>query len=327
MGRGPRVSYPGAYLHVMNHATHTMPLFQRNEDYSLFIKYLRDKSPVYGIKPIAYCLMPNHYHLLLLTTSGEISRFMQTIESSYARMRNKKAGTKGPVYQGRFISIIVDEHSYLLEVSRYIHLNPVRAGIVKFPEEYRWSSIKAYLYPSKYRWIFTEEVLSYLRGSPIRYLKFLHEGIDKGKAKVPIVEFSGYRFYGGKSFARRAFSKFERRNKEAESGERKYRRLLKGKIRYNIVIDIVLEYFGKGGLEEIDKRDYKSTNIREILAYFLYRYTLLTTSEISEILGYAHRSAITLASKRIQAKMRNDDTIRKAVLTITDTITGRVVNL
>jgi hypothetical protein len=92
------------------------------------------------------------------------------------------------------VSILVDEHSYLLEVSRYIHLNPVRASIVEFPEEYRWSRLKAYLHPSKCRWIFTEEVLSYMGGSPRRYLNFLHEAIDK-EEKIPtkdIAEILGY---------------------------------------------------------------------------------------------------------------------------------------
>jgi putative transposase len=109
------------------------------------VSLLGDIATTFGVEVHAYCLMNNHYHLLLQTPRGNLSRALRHLNGVYTQRFNRAHGTDGPLFRGRFKAILVDADTYLAALSRYIHLNPVTAGVATQPEHYPWSSYPAYL--------------------------------------------------------------------------------------------------------------------------------------------------------------------------------------
>ena len=128
----------------------------------------------------AYCLMNNHYHLLIKTPEGNISQIMRHLDGVYTQYFNHTTERDGPLFRGRFKSILVEQDAYFLQLSRYIHLNPLKANLVKRPEEYLWSSYRSYLSDHPPGWLNVNYVLSYF-GNHLRskkYKDYLEEGVD-----------------------------------------------------------------------------------------------------------------------------------------------------
>jgi REP element-mobilizing transposase RayT len=145
MARPLRITYPGAFYHVTSRGNEQKDVFKSRRDREKFLEYLASATERYGAVIHAYCLMSNHYHLLLETPSGNLSQIMQHINSAYTTYFNIKRKRAGHLFQGRFKAILVEADAYATELSRYIHLNPVRVGIVAKPENYPWSSYRNYI--------------------------------------------------------------------------------------------------------------------------------------------------------------------------------------
>lgn len=145
MARLPRLSAQQYFYHVLSRGNNRETIFFETKDYERFLNNLDRYQFLYGYRLYAYCLLPNHFHLLLQPKKAELSTFMQTLMTAYSMYVNKKYGRAGHVFQGRFKSILVEKDTYLLEVLRYIHLNPVRAGLVDRADVYPWSSYLKYL--------------------------------------------------------------------------------------------------------------------------------------------------------------------------------------
>ena len=143
-------------------------IFFSDEDHKKFLSYLREAKEKYGIVLHCYVLMTNHYHLLIETPQGNLSKAMHYLNGSYTTYINVKRKRSGHLFQGRFKSIVVDRDSYLGELSRYIHLNPVRAGLAQKPEDYPFSSYRAYLKPTKDDLVSTEALLDLVGGGKDR---------------------------------------------------------------------------------------------------------------------------------------------------------------
>lgn len=161
MPRSLRIEYPGAWYHVMNRGLGRRSIFASNKDRETFLKLLGDISETFRIEVHAYSLMNNHYHLLIQTPEGKLSRAMRHLNGVYTQIYNKRNQTDGPLFRGRYKSLLVDSDEYLLELVRYIHLNPVEAKLCAHPQEHVWTSHLAYLNAAKRpEWLKTEEVLS-----------------------------------------------------------------------------------------------------------------------------------------------------------------------
>lgn len=182
MSRPLRMEYPGAYYHVMNRGLARQAIFNSDKDRELFIELLCEIHNRYRVEIHAYCLMGNHYHILICTPLGNISRAMRHLNGVYTQRYNKRHRLDGPIYRGRYKSILVDADTYLLRLNRYIHLNPVVAGIVNKAEQYKWSSYKDYLSTrERPYWLVTTDTLAYFgeRYQKKKYKLFVEEGIDK----------------------------------------------------------------------------------------------------------------------------------------------------
>lgn len=138
-----RIWIPGASYHITNRGNRREDIFLEEVDYYIYISLIKNTLKFYedyNYKLISYCLMKNHVHILLKTDKYDPSHFMRRLSSMYAKYFNNKYECIGHLFQGRYYSNTITSVIELLEVSRYIHLNPVRANITKLPEEYRWSS-------------------------------------------------------------------------------------------------------------------------------------------------------------------------------------------
>ncbi|MDI6891934.1 MAG: transposase [Actinomycetota bacterium] len=143
MARPLRIEYPGALYHITSRGNDKNPIFLDDEDRDLFLDLLHGVNKRYHFICHAYCLMDNHYHLLIETPEGNLSSGMRQLNGVYTQAFNKKHKRAGHLLQGRYKALLVDKDSYLLEVARYIVLNPVRARLVNTPEERRFSSYQA----------------------------------------------------------------------------------------------------------------------------------------------------------------------------------------
>ncbi|MCL4359642.1 transposase [Patescibacteria group bacterium] len=161
MARSARISSEGLLYHIFSRGNNREPIFLESSNYLRFLSNLDRFQSAYSYKVYGYCLMPNHFHLLLETKFPNISKIMQVVMTAYTMYLNKKYNRVGHVFQGRFKSIVVQKENYLLQVLRYIHLNPVKSGLVPTPEGYPWSSYHAYLTPAPHKvTLATDDVLS-----------------------------------------------------------------------------------------------------------------------------------------------------------------------
>lgn len=144
MSRPLRIEYPYAFYHIISRGHRHEYIFNSNSDKEKYLKKLKEAIFKYSVKLHAYVLMDNHYHLLLETPLGNLSLFMHNLNTSYCNWFKAKYQIIGSIFQGRFKSILIDKDAYLLSLSNYIHLNPVRTGFVKKPEDYKYSSCKSY---------------------------------------------------------------------------------------------------------------------------------------------------------------------------------------
>ena len=140
MVRPLRIEYPGAVYHLTSRGNARDPIFLDDADRYLFLDLLGDLVDRYNWLCHGYCLMDNHYHLLVETIDANLSTGMRQLNGIYTQKFNRQHDRVGHLFQGRYKAIVVEKESYLLELCRYIVLNPVRAKIVNNPGKYRWSS-------------------------------------------------------------------------------------------------------------------------------------------------------------------------------------------
>jgi len=178
MARPLRIEFPGAFYHVMARGNEKQEIYWDDKDRIKFLEYLETASERYGARIHCYCLMGNHYHLLLETPDGNLSQIMRFVNGSYSSYFNKRHERAGHVFQGRYKSLLVDADAYCLTVSRYIHLNPVKEGMVECPWEYKWSSCMDYVSNSSSSgWLKKKFLLSFFgrSGAAVDYMNFLSD--------------------------------------------------------------------------------------------------------------------------------------------------------
>ena len=166
MSRPQRIIYENASYHVMNRGAGRQKIFKDRIDREIFLQTLGEACHQFCIEVQAYCLMDNHYHLLIKTPQANLSRVMRHINGVYTQRYNRSNKTEGALFRGRYKAILVDSDSYLLHLSKYIHLNPLTARMVECLEHYEWSSYLAYIDKTKSPpWLMRDEVYGQLTGT------------------------------------------------------------------------------------------------------------------------------------------------------------------
>lgn len=180
MARPLRIEFPGALYHVTSRGNARAAIFLDDADRRLLLDVLASVIERYRWRCHAYCLMTNHYHLLVDTPEANLSRGMRQLNGVFTQRSNRRHERVGHVFQGRFQGILVERESHLLELSRYVVLNPVRANMVSAAEDFPWSSLRATLGLAEApAWLTIGAVLAAF-GSRARYLQFVREGVGRG---------------------------------------------------------------------------------------------------------------------------------------------------
>jgi putative transposase len=179
MARPLRIAYPGALYHLTSRGNARQPIFLDDGDRRLFLHHLGEVVGRSRWRCRAFCLMTNHYHLLVETPEANVSRGMQRLNSLYSQGFNARHERVGHVLQGRFTGILVEQEEHELELARYVVLNPVRASLVAGPEEYPWSSLRATLGLDPCPEWLDAGSLRAAFGSRARYLEFVRAGIGR----------------------------------------------------------------------------------------------------------------------------------------------------
>jgi len=295
MGRPLRIEYPGAFYHVTSRGNEQKDIFKSEADSEKFLAYLESATERYGAVFHAYCLMSNHYHLMIETPGGNLSRIMKHINNSYTNYFNIKRKRAGHLLQGRYKAILIEADTYAAELSRYIHLNPVRAKMVSSPEEYKWSSCSRYLEGTEPSWLSTNLVLGYFdSGSQDgvrrrRYRDYLFEAIGK-KSADPLAGSVASTILGSDDFVREIREKYL----EGRASDRDIPALRELTRRPDIMMikEAVEEAFPGNG------RLARSAGI-----YHCHRFSGAKLKDIGDL--YAE-SGVTQASRRLEVMMERD---------------------
>ena len=153
----------------MNRGRRREAIFRDNQDYKAFIGLLKSTSEMFGVGVAAYCLMSNHYHLLLQSTDGNLARAMRHLGGVYTQWFNRRHGLDGQLFKGRYKAILVGEDEYLQGLVRYIHHNPLKAGLAKSLDDFPWSSHLGYLRRGDaWKWLHTKPLLSQFSDDPAK---------------------------------------------------------------------------------------------------------------------------------------------------------------
>jgi REP element-mobilizing transposase RayT len=203
MARPLRIEFPGAVYHVTSRGNARADIFADDSDRELFLKTLGQVVRRLNWLCHAYCLMNNHYHLLIETPEGNLSAGMRQLNGVYTQAFNRAHGRDGHLFKGRFKAILVEKESHLLELCRYVVLNPVRAGLVARPEQHLWSSYLPTLGKAEKpeflttAWLLGNFATS-LPESRRRYRQFVQEGMAQSDA--PWEKLAGQMILGTESF-------------------------------------------------------------------------------------------------------------------------------
>ena len=215
MARKPRVEFAGALYHVIVRGNQRQTVFRDDKDRLAYLERIEHYRQRYGFCVYAYVLMSNHVHLLIETQKVALSKIMQGLQFSYTQRYNRRHRTVGHLFQGRYKAILCDRDAYLLELVRYIHLNPARLRNAHDPWKYRWSSHRAYLGENAQVRIASDLVLGEMAkkvGQARRaYVKFMEEGVGGGHEQK-YYQAIDQRFLGDETFVEKVSNKVEEKD-------------------------------------------------------------------------------------------------------------------
>jgi len=313
MARQLRIQYPDAYYHVTCRGNERREIFRDKKDRGLFFKLLARSLDIFEVQLMTYACMPNHFHLLVCTPKGNLSEFMRHFNISYTGAFNRKHSRSGHLYQGRYKAFLIDADNYLLEVSRYIHLNPLRMKS-KEPQEKKWldllqndqTSLPGYINQrNRKEFVNYTIVLNYFGGdtrkSRTEYTKFVEEGFRK-EASSPLEKGKGTGIIGKENFVEEIKQLFSK-DKESVREQPALRELGKAISPEALIV----QYAKLVGIkrEELTTKGRQSTE-RAMLMELLYRFCRITQPEIGKLTGGIDYSAVSQARKRLQLKIRKE---------------------
>ena len=315
MSRPLRIQYPDAWYHVMNRGRRGEEVFEGEKDYHTFIDLLKDLVDEYTVNIAAYCLMSNHYHLLIQTPNANISRSMRHLNGVYTQRYNRLHHCDGQLFRGRYKCILVDADSYLLELVRYIHRNPLEVGMVENLNKYTWSSHNAYLSGAKkWDWLHKNYILSLFSKNKVesirRYKHFVSketlEEINQilGRRNLPTV-------IGKKSFIDNIKEKFFTKKTHEEIPSSKS---LAPDV--DRIVDEVCKFYNVNTSNLLLSRRGYFNEPRNVAIYLIRHLRCDTLKDVGKFFGVNKNSTISSVDRRLKREMLKDKKIRKNVETL-----------
>jgi putative transposase len=329
MARPLRVDIEDGWYHVTARGDHRQVIFSDERDHGHFVELLEEMSERFRVGVMAYVCMGNHYHVMVRTPEANLSRAIQWLNISYSVWFNKRHGQVGHVFQGRFKSVVVEGEGWGLELSVYVHLNPVRtralgqgkrdraaarAGVSRSPtaeevkrrlgvlRRYRWSSYRAIAgYCGKPDWLDTENLLVWAGGTA-RYRKMVEDRIRQGVEETPWDQVKLGIALGSAEFTRKIHARLKAGRETSE------KRRLRKQVGFEDVVAVVERLGGEpwSAFSELhgDKR-------RDLVLWVARRCTGLTLAELGRKAGGMDYAAVTMAVRRFPLCCKRDKTLAR----------------
>lgn len=310
MARPLRIEYEGALYHVTTRGNERGKVFFTKADYRKFKEYLREGQTKYGFILHCYVLMTNHYHLLIETPEGNLGKIMHFLNSSYTTYINIKRKRSGHLFQGRYKAILVDKDSYLLELSRYLHLNPVRANIAERPEDYPHSSYGAYI-ASNDGLVRTTSLLTMFSEDAVtaqqRYRTFV-EGAIGEKQESPMKKVYGGMILGSVPFIKESLNRLG--EEQIQRTETSYKKALQSSCDIEDALKVACAHYCITAEVAVS---VQRNDVRKAVVYLMKKQSAASNQEIGAVVGGMSGVAVAKAYQRLTADMAIDADLRQEV--------------
>jgi REP element-mobilizing transposase RayT len=310
MARPLRIEYPNAFYHVLSRGERKDNIFRSDRDRNIFIEKLSETCRKFSTIVHAYALMNNHYHLLIETPKANLSRSLHYLNASYANWFRKKYELVGSVFQGRYKAILVDKDSYLTLLSAYIHLNPCRAGVVKKPEDFKWSSYRYYMDKGSVpEWINRQNILSGFMNNQRLYREYVEsQGRLGGKSDQKNL-YGKNSILGGSEFVKVVMRKVKGKLSDNDKREIPHYK----KLSYYSLVEIRDLIRNEYEIEDEDMMQKRKGNRwRRLFIYELWKYTEMSLKEIGELFRMDY-SAVSQNVRRIDEEIRSKGEMKELV--------------
>ncbi|NIS78934.1 MAG: hypothetical protein GTO14_01630 [Anaerolineales bacterium] len=303
MARPLRIAFPGAFYHITSRGNEQKAIFKSKRDREKFLEYLESATERYDALIHVYCLMDNHYHLLMETPSANLAQIMRHINGAYTTYVNTKRKRVGHLFQGRYKAILVEIDEYAKELSRYIHLNPVRAGMVDRPEAYPWSSYLFYIGERKApEWLHRAFILGYFGEKDSlaqkRYQAFVDALLGQ-EYKSPLKDVVSSTLLGSGGFIshiKETFLSDERPHKDLPALKE-----LAPRVSIQDIFNIIDESFSNN-----------AKLARNVKMYLCQKYTAKKLKDIGSHFAIGE-SGVSQACRRARQWMENDKKLRREI--------------
>jgi len=319
MSRPIRIAYPGAWYHVMNRGRRAENIYLDKLDYKAFVELLQETTEAWNIRIAAYCLMPNHYHMLVHTPEGNISRAMRHVNGVYTQRFNNRHHLDGQLFRGRYKSILVNGDSYLLQLVRYIHRNPLKAGMVDDMKAYSWSSHKAYLsVAKKWDWLHKGSILDLLTDDKKSQIKLYRRfvAVDDDNDLGDIIERKKWpSLLGPQEFIDwvKATYKDIKGSDEMPQMRELYPDTEK-------IISIVCAYYDVASKELFTSKRGTFNEPRCVAIYILRRFRRDRLKEIGKLFNLEKNSSVSSVIERMKTRIQHSRTIKLRIQKIEDEV-------
>ena len=305
----------------MNRGRRGESVFLDKPDYVMFVELLKEVVDMYKVRVAAYCLIPNHYHLLIQTPGGDLSRCMRHLNGIYTQRFNRAHHFDGQLFRGRYKSILVDGDSYLLELVRYIHRNPLEAGLVRELNKYVWSSHKGYLSNAKkWNWLHKSFILSFFAKDRKEGIKTYRKFVTKETPEEINRIFSQSKFpsmLGSESFVNRMKETFFHKKRHDEIPESRKLAPEAEKIKKTIC--------NAYGIEEsslFSSRRGVLNEPRNVAIFLLRRLRGEKLNDIGRQFGISKYSSVSSVIEKMKREMSTDRRLRMKVKNIEKTLSN-----
>jgi len=320
MARPPRIEFPDAIYHVTARGIERRAIVADDADRRAWLKRLKDVVDRYRWRLFCFVLMDNHFHLFVQTPEPNLSAGMHDLIGGYATYFNTRHGRPGHLFQGRFKGVLVEAEGHWLALSRYLHLNPVRGGLVDRPEQWPYSSYPGYIQVGdRYNWVDYGRVLAEFggdtRAARRRYAAFVEQGLGR-ELKSPLASAMHGMALGSPKFLGTIRERLGERPPEPEMPPLEPTRASRPSIER--IVAAVASHFA------CDPAAWKygtrcDSLARAVAAYLARQNSGLRTAAIARSLGYRATSSVTMACRRVEKTLCEDE-LSEAIRTIEDAL-------
>ncbi len=304
MSRYPRLYAPGGYFHVVLRGVDQEDIFRDGADRAQFYFYLEEALERFDFRLNVFCLMTTHVHLVLRQGLETVGKVIHRLAFRYARRFNDRWGRRGHLFGDRFKGILVQEDNHLMELVRYVHLNPVRAGMVPRPEAYPWSSYRHYMGLETLPWVTSDPMLGYFGDGLGTARRRMHAFVLAGIGEEPAPELEKgcceeYPILGDDAFVASAVAAAQVNSDEQRT------------FSLQAVLDAVSTDYGVTLSELASRRRSKILNeARSVLAFMVHRQRKVSLGELGRTLN-RHYSTMSVTASRAAERARRDSTFSR----------------